>query len=164
MPARIPSWPVPTSFKGAGSGPVPAALSPMGARRALSTGRLHPVSGTQRWLWMSCAPWGWDATAAGSTLTHPRCPAGWVPVAFTPPCSSTWLEKQHHETWGRELLRSRRVWAPPRAGEGGPSAPTSGPGRNAGMGCRASSIARREQLQGSAGETVSPATGYAPPH
>lgn len=111
-----------TSSKGAGSGPVLAALSPTGIRRALSTGCLHPASGTQGWLWVTCALLGWDATTATSTLPHPRGHPRLSPLSF----SSTWLEKQNNKTRGRELLRSRRVKASP-GGQGGPTH-VSGPG------------------------------------
>lgn len=70
-PALIPRSPVLTSSKGAGSGPVLAALSPTGTRRALSSGRRRPAPGVQGRLWVICALLGWDATAAGCTLPHP---------------------------------------------------------------------------------------------
>lgn len=49
----------------------------------------------------------------------------------------------------------------------GSPAPASGPSGGAaptGAGCRASCIARRVQLWESAGETISPVTGYPPSH
>lgn len=47
----------------------------------------------------------WDATTAGSTLSHPHCP-GWTSTCGFPPFSQ--LEKQTSEIRGGELLRKQK--------------------------------------------------------
>lgn len=47
-----------------------------------------------------------------SQVTPSQCPAGWVLVALSSLTQRHMAGEENSEAWGRELVRSRRVWAP----------------------------------------------------